>query len=196
MTPKTTCQILLALGSALALAAPAYATDEVEIRKVNSTELSYERVQRTSDPMIDFERRRLVFGAHHLGRLPRPPWEVFQRVVESEGYGSRNRSPFRVSSGLHRFGDSREGSDRGQSGAKQRHRFPGHWTSFTGEWTWPDGRKLTEEEYDSYISRVRSGDPIDVKANPTGGGDVVAWKVSLVRDGSVLATTRSYLWRD
>jgi len=196
MTPNKTCQILLALGGAIALAAPASATDEVEIRKVNYTDLTYERVQRTSDPMIGFERRRLLFGA-----------------ITTEDYRARRGKYFTV---LWKAQDTAPGivvrfeylqsftgaeihlqevtADKVERNNATDFQVTGR--DFTGEWTWPDGRKLTDSEYDSYIRALRAGEPIEIKATPTGGGDVVAWKVSLVRDGAVLTTSKSYLWRD
>ena len=178
------------------MVASAFAKDEVEIRKVNPTELTFDRVQRTSDPMIDFERRRLVFGAitaddyrARRGKYFNVLWRAKDTapgiVVRLEYLQAYTGSEIHVQEVTATKVERNNATDFQVTGR-----------DFTGEWAWPDGRKLTEEEYDSYITRVRAGTPIDVKARPTGGGDVVAWKVSLVRDGAVLATTKSYLWRD
>jgi hypothetical protein len=196
MTPKTTCQLLLALGSAFALAATASAQDDVEIRKVNCSDLTFERVQRTMDPMISFERRYLLYGA-----------------IDSDDFRERRGKYFSV---LWKGKDAAPGIvvrfeylqaytgpevhvkevtvDKVERNNATHFQVTGQ--EYRGEWTWPDGRTLTPEEYEAYYEKLRTGVPIERKATAKNGGDVVAWKVSLVRDGAVLATEKSFLWRE
>jgi hypothetical protein len=196
MTPRTTCKALLALGSALAMAIPASASDDVEIRKVNCTDLTFERVQRTADPMITFERRYLLYGA-----------------IEANDFRERRGKYFSV---LWRAKDTAPGVKvrfeylQAYTGPKihvqevtvdeiertNSTHFQVTGKEFSGEWSWPDGKPLTQGEYESYVEKLRTGAKIDVQATAKSGGDVVAWKVSLVRDDVVLATNKSFLWRE
>jgi hypothetical protein len=196
MTPKTTCQVLLSLGSALALAVTASAKDEVEIRKVNCTDLTFERVQRTLDPMISFERRYLLYGAidsndfrERRGKYFSVLWKtkntapgVVVRFEYLQAYTGPEIHVKEVTVDKVERNNSTHFEVTGQE--------------YRGEWVWADGTALTPKEYEAYYDKLRTGEPIDVKATAKSGGDVVAWKVSLLRDGVVLATDKSFLWRE
>lgn len=197
MTPRKTRRIFLSLGGALALAAPAaFATEEIEIRKVLCTAVTFERNQQTSDAMISFERRHLLHGA-----------------VTAEEQRARRGKYFTV---LWRAKDASSGIVvrfeylQAHTGAEvhvqeitvddvertNSTKFQVTGRDYAGEWTWPDGSALTDREVDAYLLRLRSDRPAETKATPKNGGDVVAWKVSILRAGAVLAAEKSYLWRD
>lgn len=196
MTPRTNCPALLILGSALALAMHATAIDDVEIRKVNCTDLTYERIQRTADPMITFERRYLLYGAINSddfrarrGKYFSVLWKAKDTepgIVVRLEYLQANSGPE-----IHVKEMTVDKVDRQNST-----HFEIIGKDYSGEWFWPDGRKLEDREYEGYLQKIRNGEKIDVKATAKSGGDVVAWKVSLVRNGVVLATSKSFLWRE
>ncbi len=197
MTPRKTCQILLSLGGAFALAAPAvFASDEVEIRKVNYTALTFERPQQTSDAMIDFERRYLLHGAittedirARRGKYFTVLWRAKDAapgiVVRFEYLQAYTGAQIHVQEVTVDEAKRSNSTDFQVIGRQ-----------YTGEWFWPNGKQLTDREYESYVAKLRSGETIQEKPTPKGGGDVVAWKVTLLRDGVALDTEKSYLWRD
>ncbi len=197
MTPRKTCQILLSLGGAIALAAPAaFAADEVEIRKVNYTDLTYDRIQRTADPMVNFERRYLLHGAitsedfrDRRGKYFDVHWRAKDTapgiVVRFEYLQAYTGSEVHVQE-VTVDEVERTNCTKFQVIGRQ----------YTGDWEWPDGTPLTIPEYESYVFKLRTGQPIATKATAKGGGDVLAWKVTLLRDGVVLDAYKSYLWRE
>lgn len=196
MMPRKICQFLLTFGGAFALAAPASAVDDVEIRKVNCTDLTFERVQRTQDPMISFERRYLLHGAidgaeqrERRGKYYNVHWRAKNTapgiIVRFEYLQAFTGSEIHVQEVKVEKVERTNSTDFQVTGRQ-----------YSGEWVWPDGTPLTDQEYDVYLLKLRARQPIDVKATAKNGGDVVAWKVSLLRDGVVLATEKSYLWRE
>jgi hypothetical protein len=188
--------LLAAAGLSALGFAPESACAQTEIRKVNYTDLTFDRPLLTSDPMITFERQRLLHGAitaedyrERRGRYFTVLWKTEDRspglVVRLEFLQANTGAQVHVREFVP------ESIERKNS---TEFRIIGK--DFVGEWFWEDGRALTDAELEGHLRALRNGTPVSRRPTPRGGGDVLAWKVSLIRDGVVLDSTRSYLWKD
>ncbi len=196
MTRQFFRTFLLSAGGAVFLASAVPASGQAEIRKVNYIDLTFERLLDTSDPMILFERQRLLYGAitadeyrQRRGRYYTVLWrseDLTPGVVVRLEYLQAN-----TGSTVHVLEVVPEKVERRNATYLE---ITGH--KFTGEWKWPDGTPLSDQEYDLYMRRLRSGEQVPQRAEPSGGGPILAWRLSLLRDGVVLDTNRSFLWRD
>ncbi len=151
--------ILAAVAMAALSPSSAVAGPAVEIDKVKYTHIDFEKKFDTDDPMIDFERRYLLYGAVTSKE---------QKAREGKYYTvfwkSKDRSPGLVI------------------------RFE-YIQANTG-----DKIKVKETVVDKISWGKNITDITVIGDEYHQDGNVLAWKVSLVRDGQELDAVESYLW--
>lgn len=152
----------LALGTvAVAALSPGLASaadPDYEVDKVKMTLIDFTKPYDTSDPMLSFERRHLLYGA-----------------ITQEEYYARAGKYYTIF-------------------WKAKDRRPGlvvrfeYLQSKTG-----DKIKVKEVTIDD-VERKNSTDIQVIGKEYLEDGNVIAWRVSLVRDGNVVAEEESFLW--